>query len=257
MRLALTGGAMGIGAATAARLRSDGHEIVIFDIRKPQSDDRWIQLDLMDPRSISAASQAVDGGFDGLCSIAGIPPRVDNAVACLTINALGTYAFIDAFMPKLNEGAAVVSVASRAGMAWQSNLDQLDDLLDQTPGSLADWCAANRVDASRAYILSKQAVIYWHQRAVTPHIGRQRFLTISPSAVSTGIMDDFLKAFGPIVLTNLARVGRLGTPEGVAGLITFCISPAARWMNGVDVITDGGMSAMAMMAEWNGECSCE
>ena len=136
MRLALTGGATGIGAATAARLRSEGHEIVIFDIQKPESDDRWIQLDLMDPNSIAAAVQAADGGFDGLCSIAGIPPRDDNAVACLTINTLATCAFIDAFMPKLNAGAAVVSVASRAGMAWQSNIDQLEDLLARHPAAL-------------------------------------------------------------------------------------------------------------------------
>ena len=36
MRLALTGGATGIGAATVARLRADGHEIVVFDIQQPQ-----------------------------------------------------------------------------------------------------------------------------------------------------------------------------------------------------------------------------
>ena len=253
MRLALTGGATGIGAATAARLRADGHEIVIFDIRKPDSDDRWIPLDLMDPDSISAALQAADGSFDGLCSIAGIPPRDDNAVPCLTVNTLATCAFIDGFMPKLNAGATVVSVASRAGMAWQSNLDQLDDLLAQTPASLADWCAAHEVDAAKAYILSKQALIYWHQRAVPPHIGKHRFVTVSPSAVSTGILDDFVKAFGPVAAANLARVGRSGTPEEVAALIAFCISPAASWMNGVDVVTDGGMGAMAMMAQRNGE----
>jgi len=252
MRLALTGGATGIGAATAARFRADGHEVVIFDIQKPTSDDRWIQLDLMDPGSISAALQAAVGSFDGLCSVAGVPPRDDNAVACLTVNTLATCAFIDGFMPKLTDGAAVVSVASRAGMAWQSNIDQLDDLLAQTPGSLADWCAANEVDAAKAYILSKQAVIYWHQRAVTPHIGRHRFVTVSPSAVSTGILDDFVKAFGPQVAANLARVGRAGTPEEVAELIAFCISPVASWMNGVDIITDGGMGAMALMAQRNG-----
>ena len=253
MRLALTGGATGIGAATAARLRADGHEILIFDIQKPDSDDRWIRLDLMDPDSIADALQAVEGSFDGLCSIAGIPPRDDNAVACLTVNTLATCAFIDSFIPKLNEGAAIVSVASRAGMAWQTNIDQLEDLLDQTQDSLADWCAANEVDATKAYILSKQAVIYWHQRAVTPHIGRHRFVTVSPSAVSTGILDDFVKAFGPVVARNLARVGRSGTPEEVAELIAFCIAPAASWMNGVDIVTDGGMGAMAMMAQRNGE----
>ena len=253
MRLALTGGATGIGAATVARLRADGHEVVVFDIQQPQGDERWIQLDLMDQGSMDAALQAADGQFDGLVSIAGIPPRDDNAVPCLTINTLATCAFIEGFIPKLNKGAAVVSVASRAGMAWQTNLDQLDDLLAQTPDRLADWCAKNEVDATKAYVLSKQAVIYWHQRAVTPHIGKHRFVTVSPSAVSTGILDDFVKAFGPMVAANLARVGRSGTPEEVAELINFALSPAASWINGVDLVTDGGMGAMAMVAQRNGE----
>ena len=252
MRLALTGGATGIGAATAARLRADGHEIVIFDIQKPEGDGTWIKLDLMDEGSITAAIEAAEGSFDGLVSIAGIPPRGDNEVACLTVNTLVTCAFIEAFLPKLKEGAALVTVASKAGAAWQTNLDQLDDLLAQTPASLAGWCAANEVDATKAYILSKQAVIYWHQQMVTPHIGRHRFVTVSPSAVSTGSLADFVKAFGPMVAANLARVGRSGTPEEVAELIIFCLSPAASWINGVDIVTDGGMGAMAMMAQRNG-----
>jgi len=252
MRLALTGGATGIGAATVARLRADGHEIVIFDIQKPDSGEHWIRLDLLDKGSIAAVLEEADGSFDGLVSIAGIPPRGDNEVACLTVNTLATCAFIEGFMPKLNDGAPLVTVASRAGMAWQSNLDQLDDLLAQTPDSLAKWCAVNAVDATKAYILSKQAIIYWHQQMVTPHIGRHRFVTVSPSAVSTGILDDFVKAFGPLVAANLARVGRSGTPEEVAELIAFCLSPAASWINGVDIITDGGMGAMAMMAQRNG-----
>ena len=253
MRLALTGGATGIGAATVARLRADGHEVVIFDIQKPEGDESWIKLDLMDEGSISAALEAAEGSFDGLVSIAGIPPRGDNAVACLTVNTLATCVFINGFLPKLNEGAALVSVASKAGAAWQTNLDLLDDLLVQTPGSLADWCATNEVDATKAYILSKQAIIYWHQQMVTPHIGKHRFVTVSPSAVSTSILDDFVKAFGPMVAANLARVGRSGSPEEVAALISFCLSPAASWINGVDIVTDGGMGAMAMMAARNGE----
>ena len=252
MRLALTGGATGIGAATVARLRADGHDIVIFDIQKPEGGERWIRLDLMDEDSIAAALAAAEGRFDGLVSIAGIPPRGDNEVACLTVNTLATCAFIDGFLPKLNKGAALVTVASKAGAAWQTNLDLLDDLLAQTPASLAEWCAANEVDATKAYILSKQAIIYWHQQMVTPHIGSHRFVTVSPSAVSTGILDDFVKAFGPMVAANLARVGRSGTPEEVAELIGFCLSPAASWINGVDIVTDGGMGAMAMIAQRNG-----
>ena len=55
MRLALTGGATGIGAATVARLRADGHEIVVFDIQQPPGDERWIQLDLMDQGSMAVS----------------------------------------------------------------------------------------------------------------------------------------------------------------------------------------------------------
>ena len=96
-------------------------------------------------------------------------------------------------------------------------------------------------------------MIYWHQRAVTPFIGKYRFVTVSPSAVSTGILDDFVKAFGPMVAANLARVGRSGTPEEVAEMINFALSPSASWINGVDLVTDGGMGAMAMVAQRDGE----
>ena len=95
-----------------------------------------------------------------------------------------------------------------------------------------------------AYRLSKQAVIYWHQSQVAAHIGRLRFVTVSPAAVSTGILDDFLKAFGPAVAKNLDRVGRAGTPEEVSAVIAFLLSPDASWVNGIDIIIDGGMGAL-------------
>ena len=38
MRVALTGGATGIGAAVAAKLLAAGHEVVAFDISQPSQD---------------------------------------------------------------------------------------------------------------------------------------------------------------------------------------------------------------------------
>ena len=54
-----------------------------------------------------------------------------------------------------------------------------------------------------------------------------------------------------MVAANLARVGRSGTPRG-GRADKFLPAPAASWINGVDVITDGGMGAMALMAQRNG-----
>lgn len=244
MKIALVGGATGIGAATLKELRDQRHEVLVLDIQQPEGDIQWIPLDLLDQASITGALAAAGDNFDGLCFVAGIPPKADNAAACLTINTLAACHFITGFLPKMNSGSAIVTVASRAGLGWQDNTEMLDDLLSRTHGNIEAWCSDHKIDPATAYRLSKQAMIYWHQNQVAPHIGKHRFVTVSPSAVRTGILDDFLKAFGPTVAANLQRVGRAGTPEEIAAAISFLVSPKASWINGIDIIIDGGMGAL-------------
>ena len=45
---------------------------------------------------------------------------------------------------------------------------------------------------------------------------------------------------------NLARVGRPGKPEEIATVICFLISEEARWINGIDIVIDGGMGALQL-----------
>ena len=59
---------------------------------------------------------------------------------------------------------------------------------------------------------------------------------------------DFINAFGAGVLKNLERVGRAGKPEEVAFLIAFLLSEQADWINGIDIVIDGGMGAFALAA---------
>lgn len=244
MKLAVTGGVSGIGKATIAHLLAQGHEVTIYDLHKPDFDCEFIPLNLMETESIDDALAATTGQYDGLCHIAGIPPRDDNTVPCLMINAIGAFRFIQGFMPKLHKGSAVVSVASRAGMGWESNTQMLDSLIACAPDALPQWAQDHDVGATLAYRLSKQAVIYWSVLQVANYIGQNRFITISPAAVDTGILDDFVKAFGPQVEANLARVGRPGKPEEVAETIGFAVSNSASWLNGIDIIVDGGMGAL-------------
>ena len=110
------------------------------------------------------------------------------------------------------------------------------------------FCEEREIDPATVYRLSKQAMIYWHQMQVRDHIGKHCFVTVSPAAISTGILDDFINAFGPGVAKNLERVGRAGKPEEVASLIAFLLSEQAEWINGIDIVVDGGMSAFALAA---------
>lgn len=250
MRVALTGGATGIGAAVAAKLTSAGAHVVAFDLNEPQSNvARWIATDLGDPTSISKAVADADGPFDALINNAGLPPRPGLEETILSVNFLGLVQLTNAMIPALKKGGAIVNTASRAGAAWRENIEQVKALIAlKDPLELGPFIAAHNIDHIRAYNLSKEAVIAWSMAQTERLIALDlRMNSVSPAAVSTGILDDFEAAFGERMARNVARVGRPGLPEEVADLIVFLASPESRWLKGDDFVIDGGMSALAVV----------
>lgn len=248
MRIALTGGATGIGADVASKMKSLGHTVTAFDISEPQAGvDHWIQTDLSDPTSITNALNAADGQFDVLINNAGLPPREGLEDTILRVNYFGFRAFLEGMLDHLNEGASIVNVASRAGAHWRENLDEVKALMACEPTQLTDFIKTRDIGHVRAYNLSKEAVIVY-TLAHTENLQSRGFRmnSVSPAAVSTGILDDFTKAFGEKVAKNIARAGRAGTPAEIANVIVFLASPESHWIKGQDIVIDGGMSAMAM-----------
>lgn len=248
MRVAITGAASGIGAATAKRLLAAGHEVIAFDIAEPPSASAWYNCDMADPTSIDAAVARAHGHFDALVTCAGIPPRPGNAQAVLAVNALGLVHLTEAFLPLLQKGASIVNVASRAGGHWRDNIAEVKALLAlRDPSSLDSFITRHDIDHVRAYNLSKEAVIVWTMASTERLTGMDiRMNSVSPGAVSTGILEDFANAFGEVVARNVARAGRPALPEEVADLIIFLASPESNWIKGIDLCIDGGMSAMAL-----------
>ncbi|MEX0280996.1 MAG: coniferyl-alcohol dehydrogenase [Arenibacterium sp.] len=243
---AITGVSNGIGKALARILKTDGHRVIGFDIASPSDPvDQFISLDLSDPASIKTASATISDGLDGLCNCAGLPPRDGLEARILDVNFFGTRAFTKAMQPHLNDGASVVNLASRAGHRWHENLEQVKRLarLD-TKERLGKFINEEQINPVRAYDLSKEAVILWTMASSEAYLNRnQRVNSVSPGAVETGILQDFENAFGARMTQNVARAGRAGTPEEIAHLAAFLLSPQSSWIKGVDVSIDGGMSA--------------
>lgn len=247
MRIALTGGASGIGAAVVRKMIDLGYTVTCFDIAKPEGVEHWIHTDLGDETSITQALAGAEGPFDALINNAGLPPREGMAEKVLQVNWFGFRQFLDGMLDKLSDGAAIVNVASRAGAMWRENLAEVQALRALDRSGLEGFVAQNNIDATRAYNLSKEAVIVETHARTEQMIARGlRMNAISPAAVSTGILEDFVKAFGPRVAANIARAGRAGTPEEVADVILFLASPQSGWIKGQDIAIDGGMGPMTL-----------
>ncbi|WP_299411880.1 coniferyl-alcohol dehydrogenase [uncultured Sulfitobacter sp.] len=243
---AVTGVASGIGAQLARILKEQGHTVIGFDIHKTQTNiDRFIPLDLSDPSSIATAAAAIDTPLDGLCNNAGLPPRDGLEAAILQVNFLGTRAFTAAMVPHMRAGASIVNMASRAGHGWPTGVEQVKRLSALTSTSqLAAFIAAEGIDATRCYNLSKEAMILWTVAESEAMVNRGlRINSLSPGGIATGILADFQKAFGDKMARNVARAGRPGAPEEIAQIAAFVLSPAANWLKGADIAIDGGMGS--------------
>lgn len=252
MRVALTGGATGIGACVAAKLKQRGASIVAFDVNKPEHNvDDWIKTDLSDPASINSAVEEVEGSFNVLINNAGLPPRDGFTEKVLQVNFFGLRHFMESMLDRLEPGASIINTASRAGSMWRENIDQVKALMAlKYQDELPEFIDKHNVDPVRAYNLSKEAVIAL-TFANTERLLRREFRinSVSPAAVSTDILDDFKAAFGARAATAIARAGRPGSPDEIAEVIVFLASPQSHWVKGQNIMIDGGMTAMATTDE--------
>lgn len=248
--IAVTGAAGGIGHALSKRLEADGHRVIALDLNRPAGlASDFLRLDLTDRNSIADVAEQIGrttgGTLDGLCNAAGVPPIKGAPEKVLAVNFTGTRAFTEALLPRMSAGARIVSLASRAGHGWPDAVDQVRRLSNcRTINDLTRFCRTEGLDATRAYNLSKEALILWSMALTEPLVHLDIATnTVSPGAVSTGILDDFLKAFGSGTVRNIARAGRPAHAEEVATTCAFLLSSDSAWCRGSDLVIDGGISA--------------
>ena len=246
----MTGGASGIGAAVLAKLQAEGARVTALDLADCPAADRHIPLNMADQSAIDAAVAEIEGPVDCLFNIAGVPPREDNGALVLAVNFFGLRHFTDAMLGRLSDQAAIVNMASLAGAQWVNNIEEVKALLAMDDSvDPAAALAELGIDATRAYNLSKEAVIVWGIQQTARGMERGiRMNAVCPAAVSTGILDDFKTAFGAKVNAAVERSGRPSSPDEVADLVLFLASDQSRWIKGGEFKIDGGINAFRIAA---------
>jgi NAD(P)-dependent dehydrogenase (short-subunit alcohol dehydrogenase family) len=247
-RFVVTGAASGIGNAVAERLLAAGAEVISLDRNTPTAAvARHVEVDLANPRSIDAALEQLDGTYDGLLNVAGIPGTAP-ADLVLAVNTLAVRHLAEAFFERLNPGGSVVIVSSTAGFGWPARLETIRDLLaTDTFEEGAAWFKANPQQGN-AYNFSKEATtVYTMTMGLAVVEMGLRINAVLPGPVETPILVDFEESMGKDNLDGVKELlGRHATPDDIASAVLFLASDEARWVNGQALIVDGGISGAVL-----------
>lgn len=234
----VTGGASGIGLATARLLAERGAAVACLDLKAAPDPFHSVEADVSDDASVrDGVRNAAEhlGGLDVVVNNAGIGAQGtvgDNADdewhRVFDINVLGMVRVSRAALPYLRESehAAIVntcSIAATAGIPDRA-------LYSATKGAVLSLTRAMAADHLGEGI---RVNCVNPGTADTPWIGRLLATSADPDAERAA-----LEARQP--------TGRLVTPEEVAAAIAYLASPLASATTGIDLAVDGGMQGLRL-----------
>jgi len=239
-RALVVGGASGMGAATAELLQDAGAEVVVMDfadVSLPGA--KAVHVNLADAASIDAAVDECGGQVDALFSCAGV---ADGTPGIEKINFIGHRHLIDRLLAKgmLSPGSAIGFISSAAGLGWEPNLSELNELLD-TP----DFDSATRwvQDHGKAdYMSMKQAICAYVARQAFPLLKEGiRINAICPGPTDTPLAQANKEMWLGFGSDYRGEVGvEASTPLEQAYPLVFLCSDAARAITGITLISDAG-----------------
>jgi NAD(P)-dependent dehydrogenase (short-subunit alcohol dehydrogenase family) len=244
-RVIVSGGASGMGEATARVLVELGAEVTVVDIKPtPVGGTRFAEVDLRDKTAIEQAAGSF-GRVDALFNCAGLPGKPFSDVDVMLVNFVGARHLIECTVPGMPRGSAVAYIASGAGIGWQQQLETLMGLVTSDGFDAGKaWCEARPELFERsAYWVSKQVInawTAWRSVALMRDHGI-RLNCSNPGPTETPMMPAFQAISGKdLIDAAQGPIGRYSTPEEQAWPLVMLNSPRLSYVVGETLFVDGG-----------------
>jgi len=242
----VTGGTKGIGKAIADRLAQAGATVIITARNEPVDNlhgHHFIQADLANAKEAAPVITGVlqkFGKIDILINNMGGSTSPSGGFSTLTdehwendlrLNLLAPVRIDRAVLPTMlkNKNGVIIHISSVSGVIpiWES---------------------------LGAYAVAKAALINY-SKSLSKEVSPKgiRVLTVSPGMVKTETMENYLQTLADeagitieestdAVMKSLGGIpmGRMASPEDVAELVAYLVSPRASYLSGANYIIDGG-----------------
>lgn len=228
-RALVTGGASGIGLASAHRLNTDGLEVFVADVNEVQlaAVEPTVSgigiLDVSDPGAVNALVAELSP-IDVLVNSAGVVgPNLpiwdvpdDGWAHTMAVNLTGTFNTMKAVLPQMRERGwgRIVNIASIAGKEGNPNLS--------------------------AYSASKAGVIGL-TKSVAKEVAQDGVIvnSVAPAVIATPMNEDTAQHVLDYMISKIP-MGRVGQPEEVAALVSWLASDECSFSTGQAYDISGG-----------------
>ncbi|QEH77753.1 glucose 1-dehydrogenase [Sphingomonas sp. C8-2] len=243
----VTGGASGIGRATALTFAREGARVAIADIDADGAARTAAQIgeqamaiafDVADEAAwADATRRTVDrfGRLDILANIAGI--GFPGTILDLTIDQWNKMIAVNLTGVMLGCQAAIRAITASGGSGAIVNVSSLAGLVGIS--DVAGYCGSK----GGVTTLSKSVALFCAERGLPI-----RCVSVHPTYVDSEMLDPVADAIGSrqAMIDGMARlvpIGRIATPQDIANAILFAASDEAAMMSGHALVIDGAQLA--------------
>ncbi|MCC3303530.1 SDR family NAD(P)-dependent oxidoreductase [Sneathiella sp. HT1-7] len=235
----ITGGASGIGLATAKRFLAEGAFVYIFGRRQDALDAALDELgtnarairgditNLADLDNLFETVKTEKGGVDILFANAGIGEfsslgeiSPDHYAQTFEINVKGTLFTVQKALPLLESGSSIILTGSTVGVTGTPAMSVYSASKAAVRNFARSWALDLKGTGVRVNVLSP---------------GATETQKLKDIFATTGVEDEIVAGF-----IEKTPLGRIGDPSETAAVAAFLASDDSSFMTGSEVFVDGG-----------------
>lgn len=236
----VTGGSRGIGKAIAIALAKANAAVVVNSIDEQEALDVAKELNALGKKAIGIKADVAN-----YAEVESLVKQVQNSFGNITILINNAGITKDGLLMRMKEEDWDKVLDINLKGTFNCTKACIKDMVKQKKGNIVNISSVVGISGNAGqtnYAASKAGVIGF-TKSLAKEVGNRG---IRVNAVAPGFIDtDMTSKLPKELITKIKEqipLGSLGTPEDVADLVMFLVSPAAKYITGEVIKVDGGLN---------------